>query len=62
MGMLSPLRAAGPDFLNSDLADRVVVLNYGAKIADGPPHEVTAQSEVLAAYLGGPDALGASRL
>ena len=46
----------------SDLADRVVVLNYGAKIADGPPHEVTAQSEVLAAYLGGPDALGASRL
>jgi branched-chain amino acid transport system ATP-binding protein len=46
----------------SDLADRIVVLNYGAKIADGPPHEVTAQSEVLAAYLGGPDALGASRL
>jgi branched-chain amino acid transport system ATP-binding protein len=46
----------------SDLADRVVVLNYGAKIADGPPHEVTAQAEVLAAYLGGPDARGASRL
>jgi branched-chain amino acid transport system ATP-binding protein len=46
----------------SDLADRIVVLNYGAKIADGPPHEVTAQSEVLAAYLGGPDVLGAGRL
>jgi branched-chain amino acid transport system ATP-binding protein len=46
----------------SDLADRVVVLNYGAKIADGVPQEVTAQADVLAAYLGGPDALGTSRI
>jgi ABC-type uncharacterized transport system ATPase subunit len=60
--MLSPPVPPLSNFLNSDLADRVVVLNYGAKIADGPPHEVTAQSEVLAAYLGGPAALGASRL
>jgi branched-chain amino acid transport system ATP-binding protein len=36
----------------SDLADRVVVLNHGSKIADGPPREVSALSEVVVAYLG----------
>jgi hypothetical protein len=40
----------------SNFLNRVVMLNYGAKIADGPPHEVT---EALTAYLGRPDALGA---
>lgn len=38
----------------SDLADRVVVLNHGAKIADGSPQEVAMRTEVVTAYLGGP--------
>ena len=37
-----------------DISDRVVVLDYGRKIADGPPDEVRASSEVIAAYLGVP--------
>lgn len=38
----------------TDLADRVVVLNHGAKIADGLPQEVAKHPDVLAAYLGEP--------
>ena len=35
-----------------DLSDRVVVLDYGKKIGDGPPDEVRANPEVIKAYLG----------
>ncbi len=35
-----------------DLSDRVVVLDYGRKIADGTPEEVRDNREVIDAYLG----------
>jgi branched-chain amino acid transport system ATP-binding protein len=35
-----------------DLSDRIVVLDYGRKIADGSPQEVRASQQVINAYLG----------
>jgi ABC-type branched-subunit amino acid transport system ATPase component len=34
------------------LCDRIVVLNYGRKLAEGFPKEVRENREVIAAYLG----------
>ena len=35
-----------------DLSDRVVVMDYGKKIGDGPPDEVRNNPDVIDAYLG----------
>ena len=35
-----------------DLSDRVVVMDYGKKIGDGPPDEVRRNQDVIDAYLG----------
>jgi branched-chain amino acid transport system ATP-binding protein len=35
-----------------DISDRVAVLDYGKKIADGPPDEVRTNQAVIDAYLG----------
>jgi branched-chain amino acid transport system ATP-binding protein len=35
-----------------DIADRVVVLDFGSKIAEGPPEEIRNNPTVIQAYLG----------
>jgi branched-chain amino acid transport system ATP-binding protein len=35
-----------------DVCDRIIALNYGKKIAEGSPEQVSKNSEVLKAYLG----------
>ena len=38
-----------------NIADRVIVLHFGRKLAEGTPEEVAANPEVITAYLGDPE-------
>ena len=39
------------------VTDRILVLNFGEKIAEGPPHDVLADPAVISAYIGDEEAV-----
>ena len=38
-----------------DISHRVFVLDFGTRIAEGPPEEIQNNEQVINAYLGGSD-------
>jgi len=39
-----------------DISDKIVVLDFGSVLAQGRPSEISANQEVISAYLGTEDA------
>ena len=64
--LLQTIRAGGATVLLIEhdvklimgLCDRVAVLDYGKKIAEGKPEEIRSNPDVIAAYLGSPSPTG----
>jgi branched-chain amino acid transport system permease protein len=60
-GLLKELRAGGMSIVLVEhdmrfvmgIADEIVVLNFGEKLAEGRPHQIRKDPKVLEAYLGG---------
>ena len=60
MALIQKVRARGISILLIEhkmkivmnISDRIVVINYGQKIAEGSPQEVGRNSAVIEAYLG----------
>jgi len=60
MALIQKVRARGISILLIEhkmkivmnISDRIVVINYGQKIAEGPPQDVGGNSAVIEAYLG----------
>jgi branched-chain amino acid transport system ATP-binding protein len=63
MGLIEKIRREGMSILLiehhmrvvMDICDRITVLNFGRKIAEGKPDEIQGNKDVIEAYLGRPE-------